>query len=154
MNTPVPRTIVRLDYIYIRLGNFLVSIQLMHGQFGKASPGKASSHSSALPSFFFSFCSLLCAMFSCFHTTSWEVYSFTTDGYGVIKQPHKFGCVPYTRRGVAGTNKSAQELTRGDTTTVSHPAQPEDRTQGLRVLIPILYPLSYTCTFPCYEITI
>ena len=34
--------------------------------------GKASSHSAALPYFF---CSL-CAVFSCFHTTGWEAYSF------------------------------------------------------------------------------
>ena len=52
----------------------------MHGQFGQLSPGKASSHySTALRSFFF-FLSFLFAMFSCFHTTSCDAYSCTTDG--------------------------------------------------------------------------
>ena len=41
---------------------------------------KASSHSTALPRFFL--ISLLCAVFSCLHTTGCEAYSFRTDGCG------------------------------------------------------------------------
>ena len=52
----------------------------MHGEFGPFSPGKASSHSARNPPCFF----LLCAVFSWFHTTGCEAYSFTTDGYGIF----------------------------------------------------------------------
>ena len=35
-----------------------------------------------------------------------EVYSFTTDGYGIFNVRAHFGCVPYTRRGGgSGTNE-------------------------------------------------
>ena len=68
----------------------------MHGAFGIRSPGKASSRSTALPRFFF----FLSALFSYSYTTGCQAYCFTTDGYGSLNLAHKFGCVPYTRRGV------------------------------------------------------
>ena len=49
----------------------------------------------------------LCAMFSCFHTTGCEAYSFTTNGYGIF---NKFGCMPYTSMGV----RHKQVCTRDD----------------------------------------
>ena len=45
----------------------------MHGKFGLLSPGKASSHSTALPSY----CFFLCAVFSCFRNPP---YSDMTTG--------------------------------------------------------------------------
>ena len=56
----------------------------MHGQFGLLSPGKASSHCTALPTFFLSSC-FLCAVFSWFHTTGCDaLYSFTTCLYEIF----------------------------------------------------------------------
>ena len=47
----------------------------MHGKFELLFLGKASSHSTALPSFFcFSFLLFLCAVFSCFLTTGCDAY--------------------------------------------------------------------------------
>ena len=79
-------------------------------------PGKASSHSTALPNF-----SPLCAVFSFFHTTGCDAYSFTTDGYGIFNvsitdlgacRTHEGG--RGRGGGGSGTNKSAHELTRKD----------------------------------------
>ena len=39
---------------------------------------------------------LLRAVFSCFHTTGCEAYSFTKDGYGGSLTCAHFWCVPYT----------------------------------------------------------
>ena len=51
-------------------------------------------------------------VFSCFHTTVCEAYSFKTDGYGIFNvRTHVGAC--RTHEGGSGTNKSAQELTRG-----------------------------------------
>ena len=63
------------------LDNFLVPMQRM-GKFRLLSPEKASSHSTVLPRWVFSF--FLCAVFSYFHTTGCEARSFTTDGYGIF----------------------------------------------------------------------
>ena len=49
----------------------------------------------------------------------------------------------FLHKGGSGTSKSAQELTRRDRKTVPHPAPPGDWTQGLRIWIPMLWPLSY-----------
>ena len=48
----------------------------MHGEFG--------SHSMALATQLFFFLFFLCAIFSCFHTTDFEAYSFATDGYEIF----------------------------------------------------------------------
>ena len=73
------------------------------------SPGKASSHSSALPSYLFP----SCAAFSFVHTTGCEAYSFTTDGYGIINMRIHVGACR-THAAGSGTKTSAQDLTRGD----------------------------------------
>ena len=78
---------------------------------------KASSHSTALPSFIYFLVSLR-AVFSRFHTTCCAADSFTTDGY-----TGSLTCAPIWVRAVhtkggSGTNKSAQELTRRGKTTV------------------------------------
>ena len=44
--------------------------------------------------------------------------------------------MPYTQKGGLALAKSAQELTRRDRKTVSHPTQPGDRTQGVQIFIP------------------
>ena len=52
----------------------------MHGNFELLSRGKRAAIVRWYPAFFFlSFC--LYAVFSCFHTTGYEAYSCTTDGY-------------------------------------------------------------------------
>ena len=71
----------------------------MHRQFGLLSPGKASSHSMALPNFFF-----LCAVFSRFHTTGCEAYSFTTDGYGILMYTQIWVRAVHMKGGQAKTN--------------------------------------------------
>ena len=49
-------------------------------------------------------------MFSCFHTSSCEAYSFTTDGYGIFNvSTHLGACRPHEVG--SDTNKSAQEFT-------------------------------------------
>ena len=58
----------------------------MHRKFGLLSPGKVSSHSTALPSFF-----SLCVVFLFFHTTDCEAYSFTIDGYGIFNASTNLG---------------------------------------------------------------
>ena len=68
----------------------------MHGQFGLLSPGKASSHSTALPSFIFT----MCALFSCLHTTGCEAYSFTTDEYGIFNMHTNVGACRTHEEGV------------------------------------------------------
>ena len=63
----------------------------------------------------------VCTVFLCEHTTRCEAYSFTADGYGIFNlRTHSGACC--THEGGSGTNKSAQELTRRDRKTVSHPA--------------------------------
>ena len=60
--------------------------------YGCFSWGKASSHSTALPRFFSCLVFLpLWTVFSCFHTTSYEAYSFTTDGYGIFNVSTNLG---------------------------------------------------------------
>ena len=87
----------------------------MHGKFELVFPGKASTHSVALPSFF----PPLCAVFSCFHTTGCEANPFTTDGYGIFNAHPNLGACRTHEVG-SGTNKSAQELTRRDRKTDFH----------------------------------
>ena len=64
--------------------------------------GKASSHSTALPNF----CSTIHAVFPCFHSTGYEAYSFTTDGYEIFNVRTNVGACR-TDEGGSGTNKSA-----------------------------------------------
>ena len=46
----------------------------MHGKFGLFSP-------------------VLCAVFLCVHTTSYDAYNFTTDGYGIFNvRTHVYIC--------------------------------------------------------------
>ena len=103
-----PRSLMRtVGMESIRLDHFLFSIQC-RGECGRLSPGKASSHSTALPS---RFCFFL-PYVQCFHPTGCEAYSFTTGGYGIFNVRTNVGGVPYTRRGVrSGTNKPAEEWT-------------------------------------------
>ena len=130
----------------------------MHGKFGLLSAGKASSHTSdsSDTKLLLLFLFFMCAVFSCFHTTGCEAYSFTTDGYGIFNvrtnvgtyRTHEGGCLlkassweekekekkaysPANRTGSPQERPggSAQELTRRDkTTSVSLPAPPGDRT--------------------------
>ena len=53
---------------------------------------------------------------------------FTTNGYGIFNVRTIWAHAVHTKRGRK---------------TVSHPAPPRDRTQGLRISIPTLQPLSY-----------
>ena len=73
----------------IRLGNFLLSMQCT-GNSGCFPPGKASSHSTVLPS-------------CIFHLTGCEAYCFflnTTGGYGISNVHATLGaCRTYTRMG-------------------------------------------------------
>ena len=73
---------------YITLHNFLVSTQCT-GNSGCFPWGKRVAYSAT--QLFVS----LHAVFSCFHTTGWEAYSFTIDGYGIFKM----------RTGGSDTNK-------------------------------------------------
>ena len=59
-----------------------------------------------LCSFFFS---LLCAVFSCFHTTGCEAYSFTTDGYRIFNTRTNVGAC-HTHEGGSGTNRGSNTL--------------------------------------------
>ena len=70
----------------------------MHRKFGSLFLGKAT----ALPSFFFF---PLCAVFSCFHTTSCEAYSFIIDGFGIFNMRTNLGTCR-THEWGSGTNKS------------------------------------------------
>ena len=109
----------------------------MHGKFRLLSPGKANSHSTALPSM------------QCFHVSIPPAvganYPFATDGYGIFNVRTNLGA-QHTHEGGSGTIKSAQEFTWRDRETVFHPTPPGDRTQGLWIWIPTLWPLSYV---PC-----
>ena len=62
---------------YIRLENFLVPMQYT-GNSGWFPLGKRAAIERRYPDLFY----FLCAVFSYFHTTGCEAYSFTTDGYG------------------------------------------------------------------------
>ena len=75
----------------------------------------------------------------CFHTTSSEAYSFTTDVYTESLTCAQMWVHAKHTKGALGTNKSAQESTRRDRKTVSYPVLPRDRTQGLRTWISKLY---------------
>ena len=68
----------------------------------------------------------------CDHTTGYEAYSFTTVGHRIFNVCTHLGACR-THEGGSDTKKSAQELSRRDRKTVSHPAPPGDRTQGLRI---------------------
>ena len=120
-------------FVFIVLGMSILNLNnvscpsVMHGKFWLLSPGKASSHSTALHNFF----CFVCAGFSRFHTTGCEAYSFTTDGFGIFNVRSNWVRAVHTKGG-SGTNKSAEDLTRRDRNVVSHPAPPGDRTQGLR----------------------
>ena len=62
--------------------------------------GKASSHSTALPSFFLFF---LCVVHWCLHTTGCEAYSFMTDGYGIFNTCANLGaCCTHEDMGGGG----------------------------------------------------
>ena len=81
----------------------------MHGKCGLLFPGKANSHSTALPSLVV----FVCAVFAYVHTTGCDAYSFTTDEYGIFNLRTNLGAWR-VHEGGSGTNKSAQELTRRD----------------------------------------
>ena len=73
----------------------------IHGKFGLLFPEKASSHSTALPRLYPPPPPpppppLLSAVFSCFHTNSCEVYSFTTDAYEVFNVRTNLGACQAT----------------------------------------------------------
>ena len=89
----------------IRIDHFLVPMQCT-GNSGCFSLGRANSHSMALPRF-----SPLCAVFSCFHTTVCEAYSFTVNGCRIFNVRTNLGACR-THEWRSGTNKSAQMLTR------------------------------------------
>ena len=40
-------------------------------------------------------CPVCSGVFSSFHTTCSDTYSFTTDGYGILNVRKHVGCVPY-----------------------------------------------------------
>ena len=114
------------SYNYYTLSNFrcLSCPNAMHGQFGKFSPRKASSHRTVLPSLFVCVCSVF--MFP-LHRLSGLL--FTTDGYGIFNVRTKMGaCHPLPEAG-SGTNKSAQSLTRRNGKTVACPS-PYPPTRG------------------------
>ena len=100
----------KLDYITFFCSN------AMHGKFGLNSPGKANSHSTALPNFFSPPC-VQC--FRAFYTTDCEAYSFMTDGYEIfyVNGTNLRACRTHEGGGGggggggSGTNKTAQELT-------------------------------------------
>ena len=83
------------------------------------SPGKVSSHNTALPRPSPPPPPPPCAAFLCFHTIGCEAYSFTTDGHGIFNLSKKLGACR-THEDGSGTNKSAQELTRRCRTSVVH----------------------------------
>ena len=122
----------------------------MRGKFGVLSPGKVNSHSTALsrsprplP---------MCAVFLCFHTTDCEACSFTTYGFRIFNVRITVGACR-RHEGGSGKNKSAQELTRRDRQSVSHPAPPGDRTQtdNLSLTLPRqgIEPRQTICLSPC-----
>ena len=103
----------------------------MRGKFKLPFPGKASSRSTALPSGF----PPMSAVFSYFHTTGCETYSYTTDGYGIFNVSIIRVRAVHTKRGQAQTSLHKSRF-GGKETTVSHPAPPGDRTQeDLRIWI-------------------
>ena len=99
----------------------------MHGQFGLLSPGKASMHSTALPSVLFVCCFYFCGQ--CFRVSippGCEACSFTTDENEIFNvRTNLVACVHAAHtKGVGGwgagtnLNTSAQELTRRDKKTL------------------------------------
>ena len=119
----------------------------MHGKYGLLSLGKASSHSTALPSALCCYVLPLYAVFSCFYTTRCDDYSFTTGGYGIFNMRANVGA-SRKHEGGSGINKCAQEVTRRDRKNVSHPAPPGDRTQALTTeLRPVLFAKTKTKSF-------
>ena len=107
----------------------------MYRKLGLLSPAKTSSaHGTVLPSIFLFFHCFLCAVFLCFYTSGCEVYSFTTDRFGIFNVRTNLGACR-THKGESGTNKFAQGLTQKDRKTAPHPAPRRYRTQGLRIWI-------------------
>ena len=100
----------------------------MHRKFGLLSPGKANSYSTALPRFCF-------PCVQCFPVSippADRLTLFTTDRYGILNVRTKImvrACSIH-ERGWGTTKKSAQELTRRDRNTVSHPAQARGSNPG------------------------
>ena len=72
-----------------RLDNFLVPMQCMDNS-GCFPQGKWAAIVWHYPAFFFFFF-FLCVMFSCFHTTGCEAYSFVTDVYGIFNMHTHLG---------------------------------------------------------------
>ena len=90
--------------------------------------GKRAAMARRYPALLWGF--FLCEVFSCFHTTGYDAYSFTTDGYGIFNVRTDVGACR-THEDGSGTNKSEQELIgRTETTTVALPAPPGDRNPG------------------------
>ena len=115
----------------IRLDNFLLPMQCT-GNLGCFPRWKRAAIVRCYPAFFLLF--FLYAVFLCFHTTGYESYPFTTDGYGIFNV--RTNLVAWrTLEGWSGTNKCAQELTLRDRKAVPQPAPPGDLTQGLRIWI-------------------
>ena len=87
----------------------------MHRKFGQPSPGKMSSHSAVLPSFFF----FTCAVFSCFHTTGCELgllFFILQMDMGSLTCAQMWVRAIHTK-----TNKSAQVLTQRGQKNCSSP---------------------------------
>ena len=116
----------------------------MHGKFGLLSPGNASSHSMALPSFFVFF--FLCAVFLCFCNPP------NSDMNYRIFNVRNFLCV-HIHMGVGHTdNKSAQHFDSGKTLTNLSYATDRIRTSGHGthwMSRPTLYQLSHHAPL-CY----
>ena len=73
-------------------------------EIGLLSPGKASSHSTALPSIFCFLLFFLCAVFSCFHTTGCDAYSFTIDANRILNMRTIWVCAVHTKGAQAQTS--------------------------------------------------
>ena len=68
---------------------------------------------------------LLCAMFSCFHTTGCEAYTLLRPmDMGSLTCAQIRARAVHTKEERSGTKKSAQELIRADRKTICHPPCP------------------------------
>ena len=82
-----------------RLDPFLVPKQCRGNSGCFPSSGKRAAIVRRYPGFFLS----LCAVFSCFHTKRCEIYSFTTDGYGILNCSQIWVRAVHTKGGQAQT---------------------------------------------------
>ena len=100
----------------------------MHRKCRLLSLGKASSHSTALPSFPPPVCSVFVFPFHRLWSLLFSI--FITDGYGIFNVRTSLGAYR-THEGGSDTKKSAQGMIRRDRKTIPHPVPPpEDRNPG------------------------